>query len=95
MEALTQEFGTSQSPMDPTGLAAALAERRDAAEALHLGRVLEALTVGAEAGKYWRARKAADLQNRSALRLLLTRHLSRSIWVSSPPPCLRSWPIPS
>ncbi len=51
MKALAQEFGTSQSPMDPTGLAAALGERRDAAEALPLGRVLEALTVGAEAGE--------------------------------------------
>src|SRR5947209_18729983 len=59
MESLTQEFRTSQTPVNPTGFATFLGDRRNTGELLHLGGEFKSVTVGTESRQETRRQNGA------------------------------------
>src|SRR6266850_1059155 len=59
MKGLTQELRTSQTPVNPTGFATFLGDRRNTGEMLHLGREFKSVAVGAKSGQETRRQNGA------------------------------------
>src|SRR2546425_12347817 len=59
MESLTQELRTSQTPVNPTGFATFLGDRRNTGELLHLGGEFRSVAVGTESRQETRRQNGA------------------------------------